>query len=191
MTVSGRRPPRAKSFLVATAFFLYNACVSRIPVYALRHAYLRRVLRIPVGEGAAVHMGCFVTGRNLSIGPRSVINRDCYLDGRGGLSIGADVSISPGCSLITLTHDPHDPDFAVVPKPVSIGDHVWIGARAMILPGVEVGEGAVVGAGAVVTKPCAPYDIVAGNPARRIGERSKGLRYTLQYFPWYDTDVQP
>ena len=77
---------------------------------------------------------------------------------------------------------------------VVIGDRVWIGYRAIILPGVSIGEGAVVGAGAVVTKNVEPYAIVAGNPARKIGERkvvgceSSGERrkfeYELEYRPW-------
>jgi acetyltransferase-like isoleucine patch superfamily enzyme len=72
---------------------------------------------------------------------------------------------------------------------VRIGDYAWLGARALILPGVELGEGAVVGAGSVVTKAVAPYAIVAGSPAKPIGERPRGLRYTLAYFPLFNTDV--
>jgi len=71
---------------------------------------------------------------------------------------------------------------------VVIGDRVWIGYRAIVLPGVTIGEGAVVGAGAVVTKDVEPYEIVAGNPARKIGSRSleNGLvfSYDLNYKPW-------
>jgi acetyltransferase-like isoleucine patch superfamily enzyme len=90
-----------------------------------------------------------------------------------------------------LTHDPHDPGFRAIPRPVEIGDRAWIGARAIILPGVRIGEGAVVGAGAVVTRDVGPFEIVAGNPARKIGERNRNLSYSLSYFPWFDTDVQP
>jgi maltose O-acetyltransferase len=77
---------------------------------------------------------------------------------------------------------------------VVIGDRVWIGYRAIVLPGVSIGEGAVVGAGAVVTKDVEPCAIVAGNPARKVGERavegreSSGERrrfeYELDYRPW-------
>ncbi len=75
-------------------------------------------------------------------------------------------------------------------RPVVIGDHVWIGARALICPGVTIGEGAVVGAGAVVTRDVAPYAIVAGNPARVIGQRTRDLHYRTRYFPLFDTDIQ-
>ncbi len=102
-------------------------------------------------------MGCFFTGRNIHIGDRSVVNRHCYLDGRGGLTIGADVSISPECYLLSLTHDPQDSLFRAVPKPVEIMEHAWLGARVTILPGVRIGEGGVVGAGSIVTRDVAPY----------------------------------
>lgn len=190
MTAPGAKPWWFKSFLVATVFFGYNAFVTHLPLYCLRHLYLSLILRIRLGKGASVHMGCFVTGRHVSIGDHSVINRGCYLDGRAGLRIGANVSVSPGCQIISLTHDVNSPDFEAVARPVAIGDYGWIGARAMILPGVDLGEGVVVGAGSVVTKSWAPYEIVAGSPAKKIGERNKGLRYTLSYFPLYNTDVQ-
>ncbi|MDH6066721.1 hypothetical protein NWP26_05500 [Chrysosporum ovalisporum APH033B] len=65
-----------------------------------------------------------------------------------------------------------------------IGNRAWIAYRVIILPGVTIGEGAVVGAGAVVTKDVEAYTIVAGNPARVIGQRSANLTYQLNYFPW-------
>jgi maltose O-acetyltransferase len=61
---------------------------------------------------------------------------------------------------------------------------VWIGYRAIVLPGVTIGNGAVVGAGAVVAKDVEPYKIVAGNPAKVIGERPKDLNYECNYRPW-------
>lgn len=175
---------------MAAAFFGYNGFVSHLPFYGLRHLYLRWILRIRLGKGASVHMGCFVTGRHIAIGDHSVINRNCYLDGRGGIRIGSNVSVSPDCVIISLTHDLNHPEFGVVAKPVAIGDYVWIGTRALLLPGVELGEGAVAGAGSVVTRSWAPYEIVAGSPARKIGDRDKGLKYTLSYFPLFNTDVQ-
>ncbi|OAD21548.1 chloramphenicol O-acetyltransferase, partial [Candidatus Thiomargarita nelsonii] len=60
----------------------------------------------------------------------------------------------------------------------------WIGYRALILPGITLGEGAVVGAGAVVTKEVEPYTIVGGNPAQFIKKRQTDLEYTLKYQPW-------
>jgi maltose O-acetyltransferase len=76
-----------------------------------------------------------------------------------------------------------DPDFVESFAPVVIGDRVWIGLRALVLGGVTIGEGAIVAAGAVVTKDVAPYTIVAGVPAVSVGERTRGLRYELDYRP--------
>jgi acetyltransferase-like isoleucine patch superfamily enzyme len=64
-----------------------------------------------------------------------------------------------------------------------IGNRVWIGYGAIILPGLTIGEGAVVGAGAVVTKDVEPFAIVGGNPARKIGERARELNYRLDFNP--------
>jgi maltose O-acetyltransferase len=86
------------------------------------------------------------------------------------------VSISPGVWILTDSHDMHDPSFPEILSPVKIGNHVWIGSRALILPGVTLGEGAVVAAGAVVTSDVEPYTVVGGVPARPIGTRSRNLK---------------
>ena len=180
-----------RAFVAAAAFYLYNSCITRIPSYSLRHFYLTRVLGIRLGRGAAVHMGCFLTGKHIEIGERAVVNRKCHLDGRVGLRIGADASISPEACLLSLSHDPQDPGFATRGGEVVIGPRAWLGTRAMVLPGVEVGEGAVIAAGAVATRSCDPFSIMAGVPARKIGERNRDLDYSLGYFPWFDTDILP
>ena len=113
----------------------------------------------------------------ITIGPGSVVGTRCELDGRNGLTLGRNVNLSSEVLIYTLQHDPRDPHFATVGGPVTIHDYAWISARAIILPNVTVGEGAVVAAGAVVTRDVAPYTIVAGIPAQPIGERSKNLDY--------------
>jgi acetyltransferase-like isoleucine patch superfamily enzyme len=182
---------RGKAFLRALTFYCYNSFVSHFPVYGIRHWYLRAVLRIELGAGSAIHMGCFVTGRDIRIGRDSVINRNTYLDGRGGLSIGSRVAISPESYIISLGHDPHSPAFETNPGPVIIEDYAWIGARAMVLPGVRLGKGCVVGAGAIVTRNVAEYAIVAGVPAKVIGERNRNLDYSPRYTPYFNTDILP
>jgi maltose O-acetyltransferase len=113
-----------------------------------------------------------------------VINFGCLLDGRKfKIKIGSDVSIGPEASILTLGHDPQSPDFGDRGGDVVIGNRVWIGYRALILPGVTIGDGAVVGAGSVVAKDVEPFAIVVGNPARKVGERSKDLSYSLNYDP--------
>src|SRR5439155_22180362 len=87
-----------------------------------------------------------------------------------------NVNISPGVWIFTDSHDLHDPLFPEVLAPVTIADYVWVGSRAMIQPGVTVGEGAVVAAGSVVTRNVDPYTVVAGVPARPIGTRTERPR---------------
>jgi len=108
------------------------------------------------------------------------------LDGRGGLTIGDNVSVSAGVWLLTDGHAMNDPLFPEVLAPVCIGDYAWLGSRALVLPGVRIGDGAVVAAGAVVTKDVEPYAVVAGVPARAIGTRSSDLRYQLDYQPAFE-----
>jgi len=174
----------------AIVFWLANHIVMNWTPYALRHWYLETFCDLSIGAESSVCMGCFVTGTNISIGAHTVINRGCYLDGRAQLIIGNNVNISHQTLIQTLTHDPDSPSFNTVARPVTICDHVWIGARALICPGVTIGEGAVVAAGAVVTRDVSPYTIVGGNPARLLRERSRDLRYVTRFFPLFDTDIQ-
>jgi acetyltransferase-like isoleucine patch superfamily enzyme len=173
----------------AFGFWLGNHLFMNWMPYPVRHWFLRRFCGVRLGKNSSICMGCFVTGYGVEIGSNTVINRFSYLDGRASLRIGNNVSVSHYTVLQTLTHDAQSPYFEAVPKPVVIHDYVWIGARAMICPGVTVGEGAIVAAGSVVTKDVAPYTIVGGNPARYIKDRARGLKYTIRYFPWLDTDI--
>jgi len=136
-------------------------------------------------------MGCFFTGNNIKIGSNTVIARNCYFDGRAGLiDIKNNVSIAPEVCIITMSHQVNSPDFDTIVKPVLIEDYVWVGTRAMIMPGVIAGQGCVLAAASVVTKSVDPYTVVAGSPAKKIGERTKDLNYSLNYFPFFNTDIQ-
>jgi maltose O-acetyltransferase len=180
-----------KAAAVALCYYFYNAVITHVPVYSLRHMYLRGILRIGLGRGSSIHMGCFVTGRRIVVGERSVVNRECYLDGRVGLEIGNRVSVAPQSYLLSLTHDPQSPQFATVGAKTVVSDYVWVGVRAVVMPGVRLGKGCVVGAGAVVTQDVDEYCIVAGIPARKIGERTRDLDYNPAYRPYFNTDVWP
>lgn len=164
--------------------------VANVPSFRLRHLFYRKIMRYTIGRDSSIHMGVFVTGNNIIIGDNVVINRRTYLDGRIGITIKNNVSISPEVYIVSMEHNPNDPDFGTIGGEVVIDDHVWIGARAMLLPGIHIGEGAIVGACSVVTKDVDPYQIVAGVPARPIGQRSRNINYRCRYFPWFDTDVQ-
>ncbi|PHQ36740.1 acyltransferase [Rhodopirellula bahusiensis] len=166
------------------AAFGYNHIVGKLPSRLVRSLYLQAYLRRR-GQGTGIQMGCrFLNGRRVSFGDRNVINFGCLLDGRKfNITTGSDVSIGPEVAILTLGHDPQSPDFADRGGDVVIGNHVWIGYRATVLPGVTIGDGAVVAAGAVVSKDVDPYTIVAGVPAKPIGTRTKDLTYQLNYNP--------
>lgn len=153
-----------------------------IPFHSLRLALYANVVGIRVGHCSSIHRGCrFYCPGNISIGDYTVINRDVLLDGRMGLQIGSCVSISEGMCILTLEHDPQSAVFATRGKAVVVDDNVFIGVRALILPGVQIGKGAVVAAGAVATRDVPPYTIVAGVPARPIKSRTRMLSYQLNY----------
>jgi len=110
-------------------------------------------------------------GKNLRLGERVFVNSGCRFQDQGGITIGDDALIGHNVVIATLNHD-LDPGQrgTTAPRPVVIGDRVWIGANATVLPGVTIGDGAVVAAGAVVTKDVPPRTVVGGVPARVIRE---------------------
>jgi acetyltransferase-like isoleucine patch superfamily enzyme len=152
------------------------------------------IIGIKIGKNSSVNTGVYISGTeygtNISIGNNSVINRFVYLDGRFSLKIGNNVNVSHYAKIHTLTHNVDCEFFSGKPGNVEIGDDAWIGISAIILPGVSIGKGAVVGAGAVVTKNVPDYGIAVGVPAKVIKYRSKKLSYKTKYFPYLNTDIQ-
>lgn len=122
----------------------------------------------------------FYNPDNIEIGEDTVIGDHAFLDGRAKLKIGDHVDIASEVMIYNSEHDLTAEDFAGTLAPVEIGDYVFIGPRAIILPGVKIGKGAVVAAGAVVTKDVPDFAVVGGVPAKVIGERvNKNPKYRL------------
>jgi acetyltransferase-like isoleucine patch superfamily enzyme len=162
--------------------YLTNRIIACIPLRWARQLFYRKVLKIEIGKGSSIFMDVwFDTVGRITVGANSTINQRCRLDGRGGLTIGNNVSISAEVCILTAEHDIQSPDFCGRSSPVLIEDYVFVGTRAMILPGVSVNKGAVVAAGAVVTRDVEPYTVVAGIPAREIGRRNSNLDYDCRY----------
>jgi maltose O-acetyltransferase len=172
----------------AGAAFQAGFIVARLPARTLRHRVYRS-MGMRLADSACVHRGLEVRSpANIEIGEGSIIGFDCILDGREHITIGRHVNLSSGAALWTLQHDHRDPEFRSVGGPIAVGDRAWISFRATVLPGITVGEGAVVAAGAVVTRNVPDYAIVAGVPARVVGERTpRELTYDLQNGsePWF------
>jgi maltose O-acetyltransferase len=137
---------------------------------------------LKIMHDSSIHMGCRVYHPwKIEIGHNTVVNPSCVLDGREGLIIGNNVSISEQSLILSLQHDPQSSDFAAQGKITYIEDYVWLGMRSIIMPGVKIGKGAIVAAGSVVTKNVDPFSIVGGIPAKVIGQRNTDLNYSLKY----------
>jgi len=108
-------------------------------------------------------------GKNIHLGKRVFINSGCCFQDQGGIYIGDDVQIGHQVKILTLNHGKSPEDRKTIyPSKVIIKNNVWIGSGAIILPGVTVGENAIIGAGSVVTKNVPDNQTFAGNPAHQI-----------------------
>lgn len=128
--------------------------------------------------GTRIHGRPFVHGRariqqpwNLTLHHRACLGERATAYSLGPIEIGADATVAQEAYLCTGTHDFTSPLLSLQTASICVGRGAFVGARAFVLPGVTLGEGCVIGAAAVVTKDVAPFAIMAGNPARRIGER--------------------
>lgn len=168
----------------AIKFYIYNYWITYFPSNFIRILYLKKILKVKIGSGSFIHMGCFFDGKNIAIGDNTVIGRNCYLGGSGGnLIIQNNVSITAQTYIFCSTHQKDSPTFSCEYKDVIIESNSWIGARAMILPGVIIGTGAILGAASTATKNIPAFCVYAGTPAKFISKRNKKLTYKLEYFP--------
>ena len=162
----------------ASRFIIINT--GHIPSITLRRT-LYRMLGADIERQVVVHYKTEIRAPyRLSIGQGSIIGDNVILDARNNLRIGKHVNLSSNVSIYTEQHDYRDPMFLYDNKrnkAVEINDRAWIGSNVTILPGVNIGEGAVCCAGCVVTKDVAPYDVVAGIPAHKINTRPQSLQY--------------
>ena len=132
-----------------------------------------RLLRAGGAEvpGALIFAGVRLPGRDLAIGRGTFINRGVTWDGHGALRLGERCAVGHEVLFLGGTHEIGDGGNRAgkrVDRPVTVGDGTWIGARAVVLPGVTIGAGCIIGAGAVVTRDCEPDGVYAGVPARRV-----------------------
>jgi len=172
---AGGAGPRLQAALLI-AQLLPDQVGNRLRTAALRAA------GVAIGHGTVVGGGLTIVGgerpeRRLSIGDRGWINSGCHFDCGASIHIGDDVAIGQQTLVLTTSHRLGESGGRAGPhthQPVRIENGVWIGARATILPGVTIGRGSVVGAGAVVSKDVEPDTMVGGVPARVIRRLDSG-----------------
>jgi acetyltransferase-like isoleucine patch superfamily enzyme len=159
--------------------------VARIPSFKLRNLLYRGVFRMNITKRTVIYSGCeFRSPYHIKIGD-SVIGPSNIIDGRCGVVIGNHVCTGSGVKIWTLQHDPQSKFFSVNGATVEIGHYSWIASFATVLPGRKIQEGAVISAGAIVTKDCEPYTIYAGIPAVKKGPRECDLSYELRRHWWF------
>ena len=154
--------------------------VGFIPVHFIRKFfYVFSGINIPLDS--TIHIGAnFFNPNNITIGHDTIIGDHCFLDGRAPLTIGNHVGIASQVLIYNDEHDINSPEYQNSFGPVTIGDYVFIGPRAIILPNIKIGKGAVIAAGAIVTKDIPEYEIWGGVPAKKISDRKiKDPNYKL------------
>lgn len=179
MKILGKISNRIKNICLEFEVFLLHLIAS-LPSHLIRRTFFR-VVGVKIGAGSTFHScSVFYQPNNISIGKDTIVGEKVTLDGRDKLIIGDHVAVASEVMIYNSEHNIEDEGFKAITAPVRIEDYVFIGPRAIILPGVTIGRGAIVGAGAVVTKDVPPFAIVGGVPAKIIGERkNKNLNYRL------------
>lgn len=134
--------------------------------------FLLRLFGAKVGKHCAIRNSCKVWQPwNLELGDWVALSEDCDIYSVDKIKIGSQTTISRGAFLCCASHDVTSPIMELTYAPIEIGKNAWIAARAIVMPGVRIGDGAVVGAGAVVVHDIEPWTIVGGNPAKFIKRR--------------------
>lgn len=160
---------------------LFLKWVGDVHSHTIRIFFYRHVFCMDICEKSTIYYGCEIRDAlNLHIGEGTIIGDNAILDARAGINIGENVCFASNVSIWTMQHDYRDPQFRCTAEhygPVTIDKRAWIGPNVIILHSVHIGEGAVVAAGAVVTKDVPPFTLVGGVPAKEIGKRPEQLTY--------------
>lgn len=135
---------------------------------------LLRCFGARLGRGVNIYPSCRITiPWHLEIDDWSTIGDGVILYALGTINIGASVTVSQGAHICAGSHDYENPKFSLLKLPITIQDSAWVCADAFVGPNVTIGEGAVVAARAVVVKDIASWEVVGGNPCKRIKSRMK------------------
>lgn len=166
-------------------YIILNQIVNKIPSWHLRRFIYRR-FGIKIGKGSRIAINTVVIDPDkITIGDNSIINEFCHLDGRGGLEIEDNVSISVYSKIITASHKSNSSSFEYYTKPTRIKTNAWIGCSALILDGSTVERNVIIGAGSVLKGITVEDGIYVGNPIRLLKKRNLETKYTLHYHPFF------
>lgn len=163
---------------------LFLRWIGELHSHTVRMLCYKYLYYMDIETNAVIYSDCEIRNPSrLHIGKGSIIGSNAILDARADLVIKENVCLASNVSIWTMQHDYRDPEFRCTPEhygPVVIENRAWIGPNVIILHDVTIGEGAVVAAGAVVTKSVPPFSLVGGIPAKIIGERPHSLTYFFE-----------
>lgn len=161
-----------------------NRFVAGIPSWTLRRLFYK-ALGMRIGKHSRIGIGTTIKRpRGICLGDRVIVNEYCHLDGRGGLTVDNDVSISIGVMIITATHTT-DAQFSYRRGPVQIAHHVWLGARSIVLNDSVLAEHSIIGAGCVFKGVSEAGGVYIGNPAKLLRKDAHPEDYRLDYRPFF------
>jgi putative colanic acid biosynthesis acetyltransferase WcaF len=161
---------------------LWNWFFSYCPSYAVRRVLLNRMYGVQMGRNVSIHMGVkFLKPWGVAIGNNVNIQMGSFIDGRGGVAIGDNVDITLYVKILSQQHDIQDGIYTTQSKAVAIGNNCVLGSFSLIMPGVQLGEGVVIGAGSVVPKSIPQWSIAVGNPCVVKKKRNQDIKYQIGY----------
>jgi maltose O-acetyltransferase len=164
--------PINRLMTIGLEFWLYVLrLVGYIPSHLIRK-FFYNLSGMDLPLDSTIHLGAnFFKPSGIKIGHDSIVGSRCFLDGRAPLTIGNHSSLASEVMIYNDEHNIHSDTYDNSYGPVTIGDYVFIGPRAIILPNVTIGDGAVIAAGAVVTKDVPAFEVWGGVPAKKISDR--------------------
>lgn len=168
-----------------TKYIILNCVINKVPSWYIRKLFYR-ILGLSIGKNSRIGIKTVILNpENIVIGANTIINEYCHLDGRGGLNIGDNVSISIYTKIITASHKMNSEKFEYYCEKTIIGNRVWIGTSAIILNGSNISDNCVIGAGCVFKGSTVPSGVYIGNPAKLKKYRKLEGLYTLKYNAYF------
>ncbi|MDF2943095.1 MAG: putative acetyltransferase [Herbinix sp.] len=174
-----------KRILEDGRYIILNCITNKIPCWTLRKC-IYEMYGMKIGRNARIGMNTVIINpKGISIGKRTIINEFCHLDGRGGLKIGNNVSVSINSMILTTTHLIDSPIFEYIEGAVVIEDNVWLGSNSLVLNNSFIKKKCIIGAGAVFKGISEPDSVYIGNPVKLLKKRNLKTSYQIDYKPYF------